>query len=97
MSTRDSVNERCATWFVEASEKLKREQLMFIHRSLHSSNEVICNVACSSQLWKTLRRTYATFSLCTMKYNDLIVYCPDTLFTFLYLFISISLEVLYLF
>ena len=34
MSTHDSVSERRATWFVEANEKLKREQLMFIHQSL---------------------------------------------------------------
>ena len=71
MNSRDSVCERCATWFVEASEKMKREQLLFCHRSLHSLNELVQNVAWSYHLWKSTRRRYTSFSLCTMNYKDL--------------------------
>ena len=30
---------------VETSEKLKVERLMFLHRSLHNPNDMVCNMA----------------------------------------------------
>ena len=53
--------------------EVKTEQLMFLHRSLHSPspNEVVCDVACVSCLWRLIRRMYTSFSLCTGKYNEL--------------------------
>ena len=70
MSSHVSIRERHVAWFLEASEKFKREQLMFLHWSLYSPNEMVCKVACISHLWKS-QRTYTTFSLCTLRYNDL--------------------------
>ena len=35
MNSCESIRERCSKWFVEASENLKREQLMFLFIDHH--------------------------------------------------------------
>ena len=45
MRDRDSAVDRTESWFCEASEKVKRIQLLFMKRSIHSVNGLLKYVA----------------------------------------------------
>ena len=41
MRDRDSITDRLSSWFVEAADKMKKEQLLFLKRCMYSSNTIV--------------------------------------------------------
>ena len=51
----DSVKEKLGSWFKEASELMKRNQCLFIHRAVHSQNNTVREVSMATRKMETSR------------------------------------------
>ena len=55
---RESVRQRVGDWFQEASDMMKRQQLLFFHKAIHSISELVVTVTLttrnSSRIWKSI-------------------------------------------
>ena len=51
----DSVKEKLGSWFKEASELMKRNQCLFIHRAVHSQNKTVREVSMATRKMGTSR------------------------------------------
>ena len=55
---RESVRQRVGDWFQEASDMMKRQQLLFFHKAIHSVSELVVTVTLttrnSSRIWKSI-------------------------------------------
>ena len=51
----DSVKEKLGSWFKEASELMKRNQCLFIHRAVHSQNKTVREISMATRKMETSR------------------------------------------
>ena len=51
----DSVKEKLGSWFKEASELMKRNQCLFIHRAVYSQNKTVREVSMATRKMETSR------------------------------------------
>ena len=66
MRDRDSITHRLGSWFAEAADKMKKEQLLFLKRCMYSSNTI---VKCVGRL--EYRRKPRSHNLVTCSYKSL--------------------------
>lgn len=77
MGFRDSISDRLKGWFKEATEKMLREQALFLHRALYSGNAVVRGIALatqrtrSSRVWTSVRKRLGLIGLCQYRYHEL--------------------------
>lgn len=71
MRDRDSVTGRLGDWFVEAAEKMKKDQVLFLKRSIHSVNDFVKYFG-----WLHLRnKPISGMNVFACTYEDLKVSC----------------------
>ena len=60
MKSRDSIREKLGNWFTKASDLMKRNQVLFVHRVVHSHNKAVRDIALatknarSSRVWNSV-------------------------------------------
>ena len=67
----ESVRSKVGDWFEEASKLIMRQQLLFIHRAVHSKLvvDVTLGTRMSSQLWKSVEEDVEIVTLLYLSYK----------------------------
>ena len=63
----DSITDRLVSWFVEAVDKMKKEQLLFFKRCMYSSNTIVKCVGCLEYRCKPRSHNLVTCSYKSLK------------------------------
>ena len=77
MGFRDPISDRLKGWFKEATEKVLREQVLFLHRALYSVNAVVRGIALATQrtgtsrVWASVEKRSELNDICQYRYQDL--------------------------
>ena len=71
------ISDRLKGWFKEATEKVLREQVLFLHRALYSVNAVVRGIALATQrtgtsrVWASVEKRSGLNGICQYRYQDL--------------------------
>lgn len=68
-----SQSKKNMEWFVEASIKLSREQLLFLHKAMNSKIETVSAVASTPCVWRSVTDKVLKMGLCLFSYSETVL------------------------